>query len=75
MGVQHGGRGNDEPLRNVTLKGGRVTFYTGEKGGSGPDLLTRWEGQVTATSISGSYFYEEPNIGGNFELVRPGAVK
>jgi len=55
--------GGSHSIDNVVVNGGKITFYTGHKGGGGEDLHTRWEGVIRANEIKGNYYFDDGVLG------------
>ncbi len=55
--------GGSHSIDNVVVKGDKITFYTGHKGGGGEDIHTRWEGVIRANEIKGNYYFDDGVLG------------
>jgi hypothetical protein len=68
-GIYRDASGGAHPIDALEVKGNKITFFTGRKGGDGENLHTRWEGVVGDKEIKGDYFFDD-GIRGVFLLKR-----
>jgi hypothetical protein len=68
-GTYRDSSGASHSIDNLMVKGDKITFFTGSKGGGGENLHTRWEGVITAREIKGNYYFDD-GIRGGFLMKR-----